>query len=119
MRSFTCFGLIPIEEEKTANMESDQILPAPSTDFLPCACLLSHIQLFATLWTVAHQASLSMEFSRQEYWNRLPFSTPGIFPTQGLSPLAFDILIAFSLLMKTMLTLQCSARGTAPQESPF
>ena len=30
---------------------------------------LSHVQLFATTWTVACQASLSMEFSRQEYWN--------------------------------------------------
>ena len=33
---------------------------------------------FATPWTVALQASLSMEFSRQEYWSELPFSTPGI-----------------------------------------
>ena len=35
--------------------------------------------------TVAHQAPLSMEFSRQEYWSGLPFSSPGIFPTQGLN----------------------------------
>ena len=34
---------------------------------------LSRVCLFATLWTVAHQASPSMEFSRQEYWNVLPF----------------------------------------------
>jgi len=41
-----------------------------------CACTqsLSCILLFVTPWTVAHQAALSMEFSRQEYWNRLPFS---------------------------------------------
>ena len=39
-------------------------------------CVLSHIQLFVTPWTVAHQALLSMEFSRQEYWNGLPFSSP-------------------------------------------
>ena len=38
-----------------------------------------------TPWTVAHQASLSVEFSRQGYWNRLPLATPGIFPTQGLN----------------------------------
>jgi len=36
--------------------------------------MLSHVQLFATLWTVAHQAPLSMEFSRQEYWSGLPFA---------------------------------------------
>ena len=33
-----------------------------------CACVLSHVWIFATLWTVAHQAPLSMGFSRQEYW---------------------------------------------------
>ena len=38
--------------------------------------LLSHVQLFATLWTVAHQAPLSMGFSRQEYWCGLSFPSP-------------------------------------------
>ena len=37
------------------------------------ACALSGVQLFATLWTVAHQAFLSMEFSKQGYWSRLTF----------------------------------------------
>ena len=41
---------------------------------------LSHVQLFATPWTVAHQASPSMEFSRQEYWSGLPFPSPGNSP---------------------------------------
>ena len=36
------------------------------------------------LWTVAHQAPLSMEFPRQEYWNRLPFSSPGDLPDPGI-----------------------------------
>ena len=35
-----------------------------------------HVQLFATLWTVAHQALLSMGFSKQEYWSGFPFPTP-------------------------------------------
>ena len=39
---------------------------------------LSHIRLFATPWTVAHQAPLSMGFSRQEYWSGLPFPSPQI-----------------------------------------
>ena len=38
--------------------------------------LLSHVQFFATPWTVAYQASQSMEFCRQEYWSRLPFPSP-------------------------------------------
>ena len=48
--------------------------------------LLSHVQLFAIPWTVAYQASLSMGFSRQEYWSGLPFPSSGIFLTQGLNP---------------------------------
>ena len=40
-------------------------------------------RLFATLWTIARQAPLSMKFSRQEYWSRLPCPPLGIFPTQG------------------------------------
>ena len=47
---------------------------------------LSHVQLFATPWTVAHQAPRSMGFSRQEYWSGLPFPSPGILLTQGLNP---------------------------------
>ena len=47
---------------------------------------LSHVQLFVTPWTVAHQAPLSMGFSRQEYWSGLPFPSPGIFPTQESNP---------------------------------
>ena len=45
--------------------------------------LLSHVWLFATPWTITHQAPLSLELSRQEYWSRLPFPSPGIFPSQG------------------------------------
>jgi len=37
----------------------------------------SHIQLFATSWTVAHQVPLSTEFSRQEYWSKFPFPITG------------------------------------------
>ena len=44
------------------------------------AQLLSPVQLFVIPRTAAHQAPLSMEFSRQEYWSGLPFPTPGDFP---------------------------------------
>ena len=46
----------------------------------------SHVQLFAILWTVAHQAPLSMGFSRQEYWSGLPCSPPGDLPNPGTEP---------------------------------
>ena len=44
---------------------------------------LNHVQLFETSWSVAHQAPLSMEFSRQEYWSGLPFPSPGDLPDPG------------------------------------
>ena len=46
--------------------------------------VLSCVRLFATLWTVAHQARLSMGFSRQEYWSGLPFPSPGELPNPGI-----------------------------------
>ena len=47
---------------------------------------LSRIRLFATLWTIAQQASLSMGFPKQEYWSGLPFSSPGDLPDPGIKP---------------------------------
>ena len=49
-----------------------------------CVYVLSHVQLFVTPWTVACQAPLSMEFSKQEYWSGLPFPTPGDLPNPGI-----------------------------------
>ena len=46
----------------------------------------SHVQLYATLWTVARQAPLSMGFSRQEYWSGLPCPPPGDLPSPGIEP---------------------------------
>ena len=47
---------------------------------------LSHVRLFATPWTVAYKAPLSMEFSRQEYRSGLPFPSPGDLPVPGIEP---------------------------------
>ena len=46
----------------------------------------SGVRLFETPWTVAHQAPLSMGFSRQEYWSGLPFPSPGDLPNPGIEP---------------------------------
>ena len=43
----------------------------------------SHVQHFATPWTVAHQIPLSMGFSKQEYWSGLPFTSSRDLPAQG------------------------------------
>ena len=51
------------------------------------ACVLRHfsrVQLLATLWTVAHQAPMSMGFFKQEYWSRLPCPPPGDLPDLGI-----------------------------------
>ena len=48
--------------------------------------LFSHVWLFATLWTVAHQGPLSMGFSKQEYWSRLSCPPPGDLPDSGIEP---------------------------------
>ena len=57
---------------------------------LPCQVPIyqhfSHFQFFATLGTVAHQALLSIEFSRQEYWSEYPFSSPRDLPNPGIRP---------------------------------
>ena len=51
-----------------------------------CMRMLSHVQFFCDPWTVAHQAPLSMGFSRQEYWSRLPCPSPGDLPHPGIKP---------------------------------
>ena len=48
--------------------------------------LLSRVRLFATLWTVAYQAPLSMGFSRQEYWSGLSVPSPGDLPNPEIEP---------------------------------
>ena len=47
---------------------------------------LCRVQLSATPWTVAHQAPLSMGFSRQDCWSGLPFPSPGNLPDPGIEP---------------------------------
>ena len=60
-----------------------------------------HAQFFVTPWTVAHQASLSMEFSRRECWSGLPFSSQGDLPSPGIEPRS-SALPANSLLSEPL-----------------
>ena len=52
----------------------------------PIVKSLSRVRLFATSWTVAYQAPLSVGFSRQECWSGLPFPSPGDLPDPGIEP---------------------------------
>ena len=51
-----------------------------------CRWSVSHVWLFVTPWTVAHQTALSVEFSSKEYWSGLPFPSPGDLPVPGIKP---------------------------------
>ena len=70
--------------------ERDPFLPGLSISQLEGTIaikdVLSRVHLFATPWTVAQQAPPSMGFSRQEYWSRLPFPSPGDLPHPGIEP---------------------------------
>ena len=48
--------------------------------------MLSGVRLFEASWTAAHQVSLCLGFSRQEYWSGLPFPSPGDLPNPGIEP---------------------------------
>ena len=61
---------------------------SPFTDMHTHLFMLSHVQLFATPWTVARQAPPSMGFPRQEYWRGLPFPPPGDLPNPGIKPVS-------------------------------
>ena len=58
-----------------------------------CTCVSaqspSRVRLFAASWSVVCRSSLSVEFSRQEYWNGLPFPSPGDLPDAGIEPASF------------------------------
>ena len=61
----------------------------------------SRVRLFVTSWTVAHQAPLSMGFSRQEYWGGLPCPPPGDLPDLEIepeSPAAPELQVNYLLL---------------------
>ena len=96
--------------------------------------LLSRVQLFATPWTVAYQAPPSMGFSRPEYWNGLPFPSPGDLPNPGIDPkspaLSADalpselpgklrgklslVLMGGAMLSKSLIQFSVDRRGCVP-----
>ena len=64
---------------ETTAPEPDELGP----QLAPMLSCFSCVRLLATLWAVAHQAPLSMGFTRREYWSRLPFPSPGYPSNQG------------------------------------
>ena len=79
--------------------------------------MLSCVRLSVTTWTVAHQAPLSVGFSRQEYWTGLPFPHPGDLPNPGTEPL-FPAAAAAAKSLQSCLTL-CDPIDGSPPGSPI
>ena len=73
---------------------------------------LSHVQLFATLWTVAHQASQSIGFSRQEYCSGLPCPPPGDLPNLGIEPVSPALADTFFTTSATWEALEALRKTT-------
>ena len=63
---------------------------------------LSRVQLLATPWAAAHQAPPSMEFSRQEYWSRLPLPSPGDLPDTGIEPASPSLQVGIEFLPEVL-----------------
>ena len=73
--------------ERTQLMKNNELLVYRSLlNFLCCCLVTKSCPTLAPPWTVAHQASLSMGFPRQEYWSELPFPSPGDLPYLGIKP---------------------------------
>ena len=85
-----CISFVIFDNHKTPKEYPDDsgsqiLLPSKTTN----VCMpshFSHVWLFVTLWTVAHQASLSIGFSRQEDWSGLPCPPPRDLPDPGIQP---------------------------------
>ena len=78
----------------------------PSFYVHTCCVLSSHVGLFETPWTKAHQAPLSMGFSSQEYWSGLPCPSAGDLPDPGIEPtsLTFPALAGVFFTTSTLCT---------------
>ena len=77
-----------------------------------CVCVQTHfsrVQLCANLWTVAHQTSLSMEFSRQGYWSGLPFPPPEYLPDSGIEAVSLKSPALAGGFFTTVATLEAQA----------
>ena len=89
-----------------------------SNYYAVCAHVPGHIRLSATLWTTACQASLSMEFPKQEYWKQLPFSHSGDYALY-----IFLFLFLAKLYLEHLKFKQCCMcvpeKTTAAHSSPL
>ena len=108
----TQVGVNPCWEEAEREAKTRSWAPRSSLLPTPHACGPRHcgqVWLFLTPWKVAHQAPLSMGFSRQEYWSGLPCPSPGYLPDVGIKPTS---------LMSPVLTGQFFTTNTTWKPTP-
>ena len=102
---FIPFGLSFFLMNDEDNLTTYNVMCEKSVDvFIWRASVLSrfsHVQLFATLWSVARQVPLSMGFSRQEYWSGLLFPPPGNLPHPGIKPVSLALAGGFFITSAT------------------
>ena len=88
----SCYCVKPLRLQSFFVTAASTILTNIYSLYCVCVQSLSRVQLFVTLWTIAHEVPLSMGFSQQEYWSGLPFSSsrgssnPGMEPSSPSSP---------------------------------
>ena len=87
-----------------------------SSNSMPSMFLLSHVGLFLTPWTVAHQAPLSMGLSTKEYWSRLPFPSPGDLPNPGIE--TGSVVIQFSQFSCSVVSNSLQPQGLQHARPP-
>ena len=94
-QSFPALGFFPMSWlfasgcQSSGASASTSLLPMNAQGWFPLKVKvksLSHVRLFATLWTVAHQVPPSVGFSRQDYWSGLQFPSPGDLSNPGIEP---------------------------------
>ena len=91
---------------------SERALPL-SDNASGCECaVLSRVRLFVTPWTAAHQAALSMGFSRQEYWS-VAISSPGDLPDPGIEPASLMSPALAGRFFTTSTTWEALSVGTS------
>ena len=103
--------LFPADEIRVGLKEEVYIF---EPDLREGCTVLSHfcrVQLFVTLWTIAHQAPLSMGFSWQEYWSGLPCPPPGDLPDPGIEPASLKSPALASRLFTTRATWEALKEG--------
>ena len=94
------------KEGKDNIIHACTLLEPPSQScFIECVLsYFSHVRLFVILWTVAHQATLSMGLSRQESWSGLPCPPPGDLPDPGIEPKSLKSLALVGRFLHTSAT---------------